>query len=74
MKRFMLAAAFACVLSATAIAGEIPTTGAPIAGEIPSTGAPIAGEIPTTGAPVAPPSASYSVVVVAILQIIGIVL
>jgi hypothetical protein len=74
MKRFMLAAAFACVLSATVIAGEIPTTGAPIAGEIPTTGAQIAGEIPTTGALVAPPSASCSAVVAAILQIIGIVL
>lgn len=73
MKRFMLAAAFACVLSATAIAGEIPTTGAPIAGEIPSTGAQIAGEIPTTGAPVAPPAASNSVLMTTILTIISIV-
>jgi hypothetical protein len=51
MKRFMLSAAFACVLSATAIAGEIPTT----------------------GAPVAPPAASNSVLVTAILTIISIV-
>ncbi|HEV7747254.1 MAG TPA: hypothetical protein VGO56_19820 [Pyrinomonadaceae bacterium] len=29
MKRLMLAATLACVLSATAIAGEIPSTGAP---------------------------------------------
>ncbi len=29
MKRFILAAALACVLSATAMAGEIPSTGAP---------------------------------------------
>lgn len=62
MKRFMLSAALACVLSATAIAGEIPTTGAPVAGEI-----------PTTGAPVAPPAASNSVLVTAILTIISIV-
>ena len=51
MKRFMLAAALACALSATAIAGEIPST----------------------GAPVAPPPASNSVVVTAILTIISIV-
>ncbi len=73
MKRLMLAAALACALSATAIAGEIPTTGAPTPGEIPSTGASIAGEIPTTGAPVAPPSVSNSAVVNAILTILGIV-
>jgi hypothetical protein len=29
MKRFMLATALACALSATVIAGEIPSTGAP---------------------------------------------
>ncbi|HZE64348.1 MAG TPA: hypothetical protein VE056_10735 [Pyrinomonadaceae bacterium] len=31
MKRFMLATALACALSATVIAGEIPSTGAPVA-------------------------------------------
>lgn len=51
MKRLMLAAALACALSVTAIAGEIPST----------------------GAPVAPPPASNSVVVTAILTIISIV-
>ena len=29
MKRFVLAVALACALSATALAGEIPSTGAP---------------------------------------------
>ncbi len=61
MKRLILAVALACALSATAIAGEIPTGGAPIAGEIPTTGAP------------APPPASNSLVVTAILTIISIV-
>ncbi len=73
MRRLMLATALACVLSATAIAGEIPTTGAPAPGEIPTTGVTVAGEIPTTGAPVAPPSSSNSMVVNAILTLISIV-
>jgi hypothetical protein len=83
MKRLILAAALACALSATAIAGEIPTGGAPVPGEIPSTGAsiageipsggaPVSGEIPTTGASEAGPSASYSVMT-AILTLLGIV-
>lgn len=52
MKRFVLAVALACVLSSSALAGDIHTTGAPAPpppGEVPSTGAP--GEIPTTGSP-----------------------
>jgi hypothetical protein len=54
MKRFALAIALACVLSGTALAGDIPSTGAPAPGDIPSTGAPspaLAGDIPSTGAP-----------------------
>ena len=42
MKRFALAIALACVLSGTALAGEIHSTGAP---------APAPGDIPSTGAP-----------------------
>jgi hypothetical protein len=67
MKRLILGAALACALSATVIAGEIPTTGAPAP---PPTG--IAGEIPSTGAP-APLANSDSLVVNAILTIISIV-
>ena len=40
MKRFVMALALACVLSGTALAGDIPSTGAPAPGDIPSTGAP----------------------------------
>jgi hypothetical protein len=72
MKRLILAVAFVCVLSVTAIAGEIPTTGAPVPGEIPTTGASIAGEIPTTGARVAQSSGTNSVVT-AILTLLGLV-
>ena len=72
MKRFVASTMLACVLTATAIAGEIPTTGSPNPGEIPSTGVSIAGEIPTTGAP-GTESASNSGVLTAILAILGIV-
>ena len=68
MKRLILTVALGCALSATAIAGEIPTSGAPA--PPPSTA--IAGEIPSTGAPVMTP-ASNSMVVNAILTILGIV-
>lgn len=54
MKRFALAIALACVLSGTALAGDIPSTGAPAPGDIPSTGAASparVGDIPSTGAP-----------------------
>lgn len=56
MKRLAAALALACLLSASALAGEIPTLGAPqpppqgtttSPGEIPSGGNP--GEIPTVG-------------------------
>jgi len=56
MRHFALALVLACVLSGTASAGEIPTTGAPappppspvvIAEEIPSTGAPEPQELTT---------------------------
>ena len=61
MKRFVLALALTCALSATAMAGEIPSTGIappPPPGataqtdspsEIPSTGVTTPGEVPTTG-------------------------
>ena len=63
MKRFVMAAALACTLSGTVLAGNMPTGGAPspsgdpaLAGNIPTNGAPspsgdtaIAGNIPTSG-------------------------
>jgi hypothetical protein len=64
MKRFALALAFTCVLSATAVAGEIPSTGitspppppppgataqTDLPGEILSTGVTSPGEMPTCG-------------------------
>lgn len=42
MKRFVLAVALACVLSGSALAGDIHTAGAP---------EPVPGDIHTTGAP-----------------------
>jgi hypothetical protein len=54
MKRFVMALALACVISGTALAGDVPSTGAPAPGDIPSSGAPSparAGYIPSTGAP-----------------------
>jgi hypothetical protein len=54
MKRFVMALALAGVLSGTALAGDIPSTGGSAPGDIPSTGAPspaLAGDIPSTGAP-----------------------
>ena len=47
MKRFVMAVALACVLSGTALAGNIPTGGAPSPGGDPA----LAGNIPTSGAP-----------------------
>ena len=52
MKRFAIALVLACALSGTALAGYVPSTGAPAPqppGDVPSTGAP--GDIPSTGSP-----------------------
>ena len=73
MRRFILGAALASVLSVSAMAGEIPSGGAPNPGEIPSGGSSIAGEIPSTGVTAAESSASDSAVMNAILAILGIV-
>jgi hypothetical protein len=43
MKRFLIAITLACVLSATALAGDMPTVGAPA----PAPNGAVAGEIPT---------------------------
>ncbi|MDQ1638487.1 MAG: hypothetical protein QOF62_1826 [Pyrinomonadaceae bacterium] len=48
MKRFLLAFALTCALSASALAGNIPTTDSPAPGNIPTTDAQAAGEIPST--------------------------
>lgn len=63
MKRFALAIALACVISGTALAGEVHTTGAPAPGEIPTSGSPAPGDIPCgTPAPGDIPSGGLSVV------------
>jgi hypothetical protein len=51
MKRFMLTIALTCVLSVSALAGEMPTMGlvAPTPDPVVTTKAP--GEMPTTGTP-----------------------
>jgi len=50
MKRFVIAVVLACVLSGTALAGHIPTGGAPSPGEVPMTECD-PGHIPTGGSP-----------------------
>jgi len=50
MKRFVITVALACVLSGTALAGNIPTGGEPSPGNIPMTESD-PGNIPTGGSP-----------------------
>lgn len=59
MKRFVMTVALACALSGTALAGNIPTGGAPSPGDmpmtksepgnIPTSGSQLPGEVPTCG-------------------------
>jgi hypothetical protein len=58
MRHLAIAVLLACVLSGTARAGEIPSTGvaapqpsssAGVTGEIPTSGPSVAGEVPSTG-------------------------
>jgi hypothetical protein len=59
MRRFVMTVALACALSGTALAGNIPTSGAPSPGNIPMTesepgniptgGSQLPGEMPTCG-------------------------
>lgn len=57
MKRFAIAFVLACVLSSTALAGHIPTGGAPspataetgATGNIPTSGSPSPADMPTCG-------------------------
>ena len=73
MKKLMLATALACVLSATAMAGEIPTAGAPVPPPPSNSAAEtMPGEIPSTGVPV-PASSSNLLVVDAIVALVSIV-
>ena len=62
MKRFALAVALACVLSASAVAGDSSTAGEPAPGEIPSTGAP---------APATESSDVLTTVILAILSVVS---
>lgn len=57
MKRFLTAMALACVLSMSALAGEIPTSGSPSPPSVPTGGmpspaqseTPTPGDLPTSG-------------------------
>ena len=62
MKRFVLAVALACVLSGSALAGDVHTTGAP---------EPAPGDSHTTGAP--SPAQSSSVAATVLLAILSFV-
>jgi hypothetical protein len=55
MKRFFAAIAFACLLSASTFAGDLPTSGTPSPGDLPTSGSPApmsttsSGDLPTGG-------------------------
>jgi hypothetical protein len=49
MKRFLAAVALTCTLSASTLAGEMHTTGAPALGDIPTVGLTSPGQIPSDG-------------------------
>jgi len=58
MKRLLIAFTLACVLSSTALAGEMPGVGSSVVGDMPTTGAtstgetnspPVPGEMPGVG-------------------------
>jgi len=49
MKRFITVIALSCALSASALAGDVPSVGAPAPGDIPTSGAPDPGEVETPG-------------------------
>jgi hypothetical protein len=57
MKRLLIALTLACVLSGTALAGEMPGVGSSVVGDVPTTGAtsgetqspPVPGEMPGVG-------------------------
>ena len=66
MKRFVIAVALACVLSGTAMAGEIHSVGA--AAPPPP---PASGEIPSTGVQASPPPEASSPVLTVLLIIIN---
>ncbi len=53
MKRFVLAITLTCALSASTLAGEMHTTGAPepVPGDAHTVGAPAPGDVSTTGTP-----------------------
>ncbi len=68
MRYLALALVLACVLSGTALAGEIPTTGA--TAPPPPSSVVTPGEIPTTGA-IAPQASSTALTI--ILTLLGIV-
>lgn len=51
MKRFALAIALACILSGSALAGDVHTTGGPEPGDIHSGGEPTPREVHSTGDP-----------------------
>ena len=50
MKRFATTLALVCVLSSSAVAGDVPTCGLESSGNIPSTDSQLPGNVPTTDA------------------------
>ena len=69
MKRFLMAITLACVLSGTALAGEMPTVGPAPA----PTGTALAGDMPGVGPAPAPSGTQSSAAVTVLLTIISLV-
>ncbi len=73
MKRLALAIALACVLSGSALAGDMHSTDAPVPGEIHTPGAAPPGDIPSTDAPAPGDMGSGGLAAQALLTILDLV-
>jgi hypothetical protein len=60
MKRLLIALTLACVLSGTALAGEMPTVGSSVVGEMPTVGATSTGETQTPPVPGEMPGVGFA--------------
>jgi len=68
MKRFLMTVSLTCILSSSALAGDVPTVGSPAPqGATQSTSTPSPGEIPTVGVADQTSSATLS----ALLTVLG---
>jgi hypothetical protein len=79
MKRLLIALALACVLSGTALAGDMPGVGSSVVGDVPTTGAtstgetstpPVPGDMPGVGSATSSTNTNPSLVTTVLLTII----